>query len=58
MNPSMPRPLLWHRSSPLLANAIFECVEIFHNRRRRHGALGMLTPADYESLYHQQPVAA
>ncbi|WP_455709552.1 hypothetical protein [Microbispora rosea] len=24
-----------------LANAIFECLEIFHNRQRRHSALGM-----------------
>ncbi len=27
-----------------LANAMFECLEIFHNRQRRHSALGMLTP--------------
>ena len=27
-----------------LANAIFEYIEIFHNRRRRHSRLGMLTP--------------
>jgi putative transposase len=26
-----------------LANAIFEYLEIFHNRQRRHSALGMLT---------------
>ena len=31
-----------------LANAIFEYLEIFHNRRRRHSALGMLTPTEYE----------
>ena len=31
-----------------LANAIFEYLEIFHNRRRRHSALGMLTPIEYE----------
>jgi hypothetical protein len=31
-----------------LANAIFECLEIFHNRQRRHSALGMLTPIEYE----------
>ena len=31
-----------------LANAIFEYLEIFHNRRRRHSALAMLTPIDYE----------
>jgi putative transposase len=27
-----------------LANAIFEYLEIFHNRQRRHSALHMLTP--------------
>ena len=35
-----------------LANAIFEYLEIFHNRKRRHSALGMLTPTEYENLYH------
>ena len=30
-----------------LANAIFEYIEIFHNRRRRHSALGMRTPIEY-----------
>ncbi len=34
-----------------LANALFECLEVFHNRRRRHSALGMLTPIEYEKLY-------
>jgi putative transposase len=34
-----------------LANAIFEYLEIFHNRQRRHSALGMLTPIDYERIY-------
>ncbi|HLI32540.1 MAG TPA: IS3 family transposase [Solirubrobacteraceae bacterium] len=34
-----------------LANAIFEYVEVFHNRRRRHSALGMLTPSEYDNLY-------
>jgi putative transposase len=33
-----------------LANAIFEYLEIFHNRQRRHSALGMLTPVEYETL--------
>jgi len=40
-----------------LANAIFEYLEIFHNRKRRHSALGMLTPTEYETLYHQQQAA-
>ena len=31
-----------------LANAMFEYLEIFRNRRRRHSALGMLTPIEYE----------
>ncbi|WP_436850250.1 integrase core domain-containing protein [Streptomyces monashensis] len=31
-----------------LANAIFEYLEIFHDRQRRHSALGMLTPIEFE----------
>ena len=34
-----------------LANAIFEYLEIFHNRQRRHSALGWLTPVEYEKLH-------
>ncbi|MFI2652894.1 IS3 family transposase [Micromonospora fulviviridis] len=34
-----------------LANAIFEYLEIFHNRQRRHSSLGMLTPTEYERLH-------
>jgi putative transposase len=33
-----------------LANAIFEYLEIFHNRKRRHSSLGMLTPTEYETI--------
>ncbi len=33
-----------------LANAIFEYIEIFHNRRRRHSSLDMRTPIEYELL--------
>jgi putative transposase len=32
-----------------LANAIFEYLEIWHNRRRRHSALGWLSPIEFES---------
>lgn len=32
------------------ANAILEYIEIFHNRRRRHSALGYRTPIEYETL--------
>ena len=33
-----------------LANAIFEYLEIFHNRQRRHSSLGMVTPVEFEAL--------
>ena len=31
-----------------LANAIFEYLEIFHNKRRRHSSIGMVSPVEYE----------
>ncbi len=31
-----------------LANAIFDYIEIFHNRQRRHSALGYRTPTEFE----------
>lgn len=31
-----------------LANAIFDYLEIWHNRRRRHSQLGMLSPIEFE----------
>ncbi len=40
-----------------LSNAIFEYLEIFHNRKRRHSSLGMLTPVEYE-LQNASPTAA
>lgn len=32
-----------------LASAIFEYLEIFHNRQRRHSALTLLTPVEFEA---------
>jgi putative transposase len=41
-----------------LANAIFDYLEIFHNRQGRHSALGMCTPIEFELLHQStQPVA-
>jgi putative transposase len=40
-----------------LANAIFEYLEVFHNRRRRHSALGMQSPIDFEKNHFHQPTA-
>jgi transposase InsO family protein len=40
-----------------LANAIFECLEVFHNRQRRHSALGMLSPVEFKAR-HEPTTAA
>lgn len=31
-----------------LANAIFDYLEVWHNRQRRHSRLGMLSPVEFE----------
>jgi putative transposase len=33
-----------------LATAIHDYIELFHNTRRRHSALRMLTPTEYETI--------
>jgi transposase InsO family protein len=46
--------LLYRHSWPTRAaarTAIFECIEGFYNRERRHTTLGNLSPADYESQH-------
>ena len=40
-----------------LANAIFEYLEIFHNRQRRHSALAMLTPVEFEARHNTETAA-
>ncbi len=40
-----------------LATAIFAYLEIFHNRQRRHSALGMLTPVEFETRRQTETVA-
>ena len=34
-----------------LATAIHDHIELFHNTRRRHSSLQMLTPTEYEYLH-------
>ncbi len=41
-----------------LATAIHDYIELFHNTRRRHSALGMLSPTDYEHNYFNTHNAA
>ncbi len=48
---TLKKELIHGRSWPTKAEMrteIFEYVEVFFNRRRRHSTLGMLSPADYE----------
>jgi transposase InsO family protein len=41
-----------------LASAIHDYIEIWHNTRRRHSALNMLTPSEYENHHQQREIAA
>ena len=46
------KDLIHRRSWPTEAEArtaVFEYIEAFYNRRRRHSRLGMLSPADFEN---------
>jgi putative transposase len=40
-----------------LATAIHDYIEHFHNHRRRHSSLNMLTPTEYEDLHQQATIA-
>ena len=41
-----------------LANAIFDYIEIFYNRQRRHSQLEYLSPAEHELRFTQTPISA
>ena len=41
-----------------LANAIFDYIEVFYNRRRRHSSLAYSTPHDYDLAHTIQPLTA
>ncbi|GAA1000289.1 transposase InsO family protein [Subtercola frigoramans] len=41
-----------------LANAIFEYIEIFYNRQRRHSKLGYVTPIEHELRFNQTSISA
>jgi transposase InsO family protein len=37
-----------------LSNAMFDYIEVFYNRRRRHSRLGHVSPIEYESTLNQE----
>jgi putative transposase len=48
---TLKKELVHRQSWPIrreLEAAVFEYIEVFYNRRRRHSTLGMLSPAEYE----------
>ena len=48
---TLKKELIDRRSWPTkaeLRSEIFDYIEIFYNRRRRHSTLGMLSPAEFE----------
>jgi putative transposase len=50
---TLKKELVHRRSWPTrleLQTAVFEYIEAFYNRRRRHSTLGMLSPIAYEQL--------
>jgi putative transposase len=54
------KDLIHRRSWPTKAEArvaVFEYIEVFYNRRRRHSALGYLSPTQYERRHHHQQPA-
>lgn len=41
-----------------LANAVFDYIEIYHNRQRRHSSIGNHTPVEYEQQHQTLKIAS
>jgi len=39
-----------------LGSAVFEYIEVFYNRERRHSTLGMLSPAEHEQRGQEKEI--
>jgi transposase InsO family protein len=46
----------WHTRTQARSE-IFEYLELFYNRQRRHSALGYLSPDEFEFRHHQSMAA-
>ncbi len=54
---TLKKELVHRRSWPTrheLTSEVFEYIEAFYNRQRRHSTLGMLSPSDYENTTRSQ----
>jgi transposase InsO family protein len=52
---TLKKDLIHRRSRPTkseLRTDVFDYIEALYNRRRRHRSLGMLSPAQYETITH------
>jgi putative transposase len=58
---TLKKELIHRRSWPTkdqLRSEVFDYIEVFYNRQRRHSALGQRSPADYEKMQPTAPHAA
>jgi putative transposase len=58
---TLKKELIHRRSWPFkaeLRSEVFDYIEVFYNRQRRHSALGNRSPVDYETLRPATPNAA
>jgi transposase InsO family protein len=46
------------RTRTELSTEIFDWIEVFYNRTRRHSSLGMISPIAYEKLHTERTSAA
>jgi putative transposase len=56
---TLKKELIHGRSWPSkaeLRTEIFEYIEVFYNRRRRHSTLGFLSPAQFETITHHHQI--
>ena len=54
--PTLKKELIHGRSWPTkadLRSEVFECIDVFFNRRGRHSTLGFVSPAQFDS--HHSP---
>ncbi|MFD3002795.1 IS3 family transposase [Pontibacter toksunensis] len=57
----MKTEMVYHHKFATMAEAkltVFEYIESFYNRKRRHSALGYRTPCLYENLLYRKAMAA